>query len=152
MSTIARSKVWVTGDLLTASDLNGEFNTIINDYNGSIDQNNIGTITGTVTFSVSSDVDLLDLTKTGTGAGGIFDIADAGTGTSLDISKTGDGKVLNLVADSLTTTTLATISSNASSTGTRSILDLINDNTAATGTTLLRLQQDSTGAALEVSS
>ena len=70
MSTIARTKVWIAGDVLTAADLNGEFNTIYNDYNGSIDHNNIGTIAGTITHTVSSNIDLWDLTKTGSGAGG----------------------------------------------------------------------------------
>lgn len=41
MTTIARIKVWVPGDVLTASDLNGEFNNIINVANGQIDSNNI---------------------------------------------------------------------------------------------------------------
>lgn len=114
MSTISRTKVWVTGDVLTAADLNGEFNTIYNDYNGSIDHNNLGTIAGTVTHTVSANSDLWDLTKTGSGAGGIFDISDAGTGVSIDIDKTGDGEALNITANNTTGDVVDINSSNTS--------------------------------------
>lgn len=41
MSTITRLKTWISGDTLTHSDLNNEFNNIINDYNGGISNVNI---------------------------------------------------------------------------------------------------------------
>jgi hypothetical protein len=41
MSTLTRITTWSSGDTLTASALNGEFNNIINDYNGSISNANI---------------------------------------------------------------------------------------------------------------
>lgn len=41
MSTISRTKTWVTGDTLTASDLNAEFDAILTDYNGAISNANI---------------------------------------------------------------------------------------------------------------
>lgn len=41
MSVISRQKTWIPGDILTASDLNTEFNTLFNDYNGSVNLSNI---------------------------------------------------------------------------------------------------------------
>lgn len=41
MSTLSILKTWVTGDVLTATDLNAEFSNILNDYNGSIVNANI---------------------------------------------------------------------------------------------------------------
>ncbi len=41
MATIARQTTWVDNQSLTASALNGEFNNIINDYNGGITNANI---------------------------------------------------------------------------------------------------------------
>lgn len=41
MSTISRVKTWNIGDTLTASDLNAEFNNILNDYNGSVSNVNV---------------------------------------------------------------------------------------------------------------
>jgi len=42
ISTLSRIKTWATSDTLTAADLNAEFNNIVNDYNGSIVNANIG--------------------------------------------------------------------------------------------------------------
>lgn len=41
MATITRLTTWNTGDTLTASALNGEFNNIVNDYNGGITDANV---------------------------------------------------------------------------------------------------------------
>lgn len=41
MSTIARVTTWSDGQALTAAALNGEFNNIVNDYNGSITNANL---------------------------------------------------------------------------------------------------------------
>ena len=41
MATISRITTWNSGDTLTASALNGEFNNILNDYNGNITNANI---------------------------------------------------------------------------------------------------------------
>jgi hypothetical protein len=50
--------------------------------------------------------------------------------------------------DSLTTGGAILIESDSSSTGSRSLLKIINDNTSATGTTVINIQQDSTGPAI----
>jgi|TARA_R100000656_G_C3866441_1_gene111166 hypothetical protein len=91
MTQISRSKIWVTGDVLTAADLNGEINVIHNDYNGSIDEDNLGTITGNVTWSYSGNVDGITMTKTGTGSGSLLDGSNAGTDPSLKINNTSSG-------------------------------------------------------------
>jgi len=41
MATISRSKTWVDTDILTAADLNGEFDTVYNEVNGSLSNANI---------------------------------------------------------------------------------------------------------------
>lgn len=41
MATLSRVKTWISGDVLTASDLNAEFNNVLNDYNGGITNANI---------------------------------------------------------------------------------------------------------------
>lgn len=41
MASISRVRTWVTGDTLTAADLNAEFNNILNLVNGAIDNSNI---------------------------------------------------------------------------------------------------------------
>ena len=50
MSTISRLTTWSDGQTLTASALNGEFNNILNDYNGSITNANISN-TAAIAFS-----------------------------------------------------------------------------------------------------
>lgn len=96
MGIISRIKTWITGDILVASDINGEFNNILNDYNGSINEDNIGTITGTITWSTSANVDLISLTKSGTGVGSLIDGSNAGTDPSIDIDNTSTGDILLL--------------------------------------------------------
>lgn len=56
MSTLSRQTTWNTSDTLTASDLNAEFDNIVNDYNGGITNANIS---GSAAISASK----LDLTK-----------------------------------------------------------------------------------------
>ncbi len=41
MATISRSKTWVDTDILTAADLNGEFDTVYNEVNGSLSNANV---------------------------------------------------------------------------------------------------------------
>lgn len=60
MSTFSRIKTWISGDLLTAGDLNSEFNNLITGLNGSlnlsnIDQSIVPTWTGSHTFSAAAD-------------------------------------------------------------------------------------------------
>ena len=44
MATTNRIKTWITGDVLTAADLNGEFNNVLNTVNGGINEDNLDTI------------------------------------------------------------------------------------------------------------
>jgi len=46
MGTISRVTTWSTGDTLTASDLNGEFDNILSTANGSINADNLGVTAG----------------------------------------------------------------------------------------------------------
>ena len=58
--------------------------------------------------------------------------------------------IVNIVdADALTTGSIMQLTSNSSSTGTRNLVYIVNDHASATGTTGLKIQQDSTGLALD---
>ena len=46
MGTISRQTTWSTGDTLTASDLNGEFDNILSTANGSLNADNLGVTAG----------------------------------------------------------------------------------------------------------
>jgi hypothetical protein len=54
-------------------------------------------------------------------------------------------KGIDITADALTTGSALYIDSDSSSTGTRNIVEVIQNNTAATGSTVLKVQQDSSG-------
>lgn len=54
MSTIARLTTWVDNQLLTAADLNGEFNNILNDYNGGITNANISASAAIATSKINA--------------------------------------------------------------------------------------------------
>lgn len=66
MALSARSKIWVNGDVLTASDLNGEINIIRNCLTANVDETNLGTIKY-ATFSNNTANPTLDVTSTSTG-------------------------------------------------------------------------------------
>ena len=51
MGTISRVTTWSTGDTLTASDLNGEFDNILSTANGSINADNLGVTAGQASAS-----------------------------------------------------------------------------------------------------
>ena len=54
MSTISRSTTWSDGQTLTAAALNGEFNVVFNDYNGSITNANISGSAAIATSKISA--------------------------------------------------------------------------------------------------
>lgn len=54
MATIARITTWSSGDTLTATLLNGEFNNIINDYNGGITNANISASAAIATSKINT--------------------------------------------------------------------------------------------------
>lgn len=70
-------------------------------------------------------------------------IAHNGNGLALDIDGTNSSvDVMQVTANSLTTASLASFSSNSSSTGTRNLVEVINDNSASSSTTCLSVEQD----------
>lgn len=64
MSTIARITTWNSGDTLTASALNGEFNNILTDYNGGITNANISGAAAISTSKISGTAATLSGTET----------------------------------------------------------------------------------------
>ena len=66
---------------------------------------------------------------------------------SINADPSTTGYVMDVSADGLTTGGALKIDSDSSSTSTRSIVEVIQNNTAATGSTVLKVQQDSSGDA-----
>src|SRR3990167_10859066 len=64
MATITRVTTWSTGDTLTADALNGEFNNIVNDYNGGITNANISASAGIALSKLASTPATLTGTET----------------------------------------------------------------------------------------
>ena len=165
MSTLARLKVWVTGDTLTASDLNGEFNNIVNDYNGSVNSSNIGTLTGTLTMTMSANSDVININKSGSGAGNCLDLTNAGTDPTIAVTNSSTGGVLSATANSVTTGDVVSItangvttgevlkiSSNSADTSSRNVVEIIQDHASASSAIGLRVQQDADAPTLRLAS
>lgn len=68
MATITLPKTWATGDTLTASDLNNQFTTIANDYNGNITNANIASGAAIDVAKISGTAVNLSSAQTITGA------------------------------------------------------------------------------------
>lgn len=64
LSTIARATTWSSGDVLTAAALNGEFNVIFNDYNGSITNANISATAAIAASKISDTAVTLTASQT----------------------------------------------------------------------------------------
>ena len=78
-------------------------------------------------------------------------IAHNGNGLALDIDGTNSSvDVMQVTANSLTTASLASFSSNSSSTGTRNLVEVINDNAAAANADCLYIQQDADAFAVYI--
>jgi hypothetical protein len=93
----------------------------------------------------------IDMNSTGGGSAIEID-TEATTGVAIFIDGPGTTTVPVLkiaCADALTTGNVAHFESNASNTSTRDLVQIINNNTAATGATCLKIQQDSTGPAID---
>jgi hypothetical protein len=176
MATVNLGTMWTDGDTLTASALNNKFQVITTQVNGNIDSTNMATLTTTLTCNVTTNIDVLALTKSGSGAGSIIEASDAGTDPLLNLTKTGNGIGININTDATTVdavnidaNSLTTgygidmanldaltsgiglnIRSNSADTTARNLLYLLNDNTAATGCVALFVKQDSTNHAVEI--
>ena len=96
MSLIARIKIWVPGDLLTSANLNGEFNNILNDYNGSIDDTNIGTIANTILWSLATNVVGIRISKSASGVGEPIYITNQGTGDAIKIEQQANADAISI--------------------------------------------------------
>lgn len=80
MATISRVTTWADGDTVTASNLNGEFNNILNDYNGNITNANIASgaaiaaskldLAGQITNAMIANAAGIAISKINTGLSG----------------------------------------------------------------------------------
>lgn len=66
MATLSVSNTFVAGTIITAAAHNTNFSDVVSWANGNIGHTNLSTLTGTVTFSVSTNTKALDITGTGT--------------------------------------------------------------------------------------
>lgn len=83
-------------------------------------------------------------------AGGRVSITDTANEAALSVvSSAITSNALNITASSLTSARIAYLYSNSASTGLRNLVEIVNDNVLATGATVLKLQNDSTGLALD---
>lgn len=98
MSVISRIKTWITGDTLTASDLNAEFNNILNDYNGGITNANINASAAIAYSKISLSGSIINSDVSPSAAiaysklnlsGGIVN-ADISSGAAISASKISD--------------------------------------------------------------
>ena len=103
-----------------------------------------------ITADAVTTVNVIDITADALTSGKVLNITSTGTLTGSIIDITADsattGKGINLSMDALTSGSMLYLDSDSSSTGTRNLVEVINNNASATGTTVLKLQQDSTGA------
>jgi hypothetical protein len=74
MALINRSKIWIAGDILTASDLNNEFQVAYDCINGNIVSANIGTLSTLIFSNSTASSNVIVITKTNTG--NVFEILD----------------------------------------------------------------------------
>jgi len=85
MGTISRVTTWSTGDTLTASDLNGEFDNILSTANGSLNADNLGVTAGQ---AAASKAIVLDSNKDFANATGSNQIRNLTLSGSLKIGTT----------------------------------------------------------------
>jgi len=96
----------------------------------------------------NTTADTIDITSAATSAK-VMDIVASGVLTGDVVAITADsattGNGINMSMDALTTGGALKIDSDSSSTSARNIVEVIQNNTAATGSTVLKVQQDSSG-------
>ena len=112
MSTLSRVTTWVSGDTLTATDLNAEFDGILSDYNGSVSNVNIAsdaaitstkisgtavTLTSQRTITTASDGATVTFVLT---SGNIHQVTLGGNRTlALSGAATGQSFIVRLIQD-----------------------------------------------------
>lgn len=138
------------------------------------------TFTGSNTFTGTATFDRIDAnTLRAVGSGGLLIESNNGTDVALFGAGGGAGvtfygglttvgaisttslavtsfatttNAIDIIGDSITTGSVLRAYSNSADTNTRSLASFINDHASATGTTVLNLQQDSTGSAIKIQS
>ncbi len=65
MATLSLTNSFIAGTLAKASEVNANFTDIVNWANGNVGSDNIGTLTGTVTWNITTGVKAVDITTSG---------------------------------------------------------------------------------------
>jgi len=115
MSTLSRQKTWATSQTFTAADINAEFDNIVDDYNGSVSNDNIAADAAIATSKISGTAVTLAGTETLTNKTLTTPAIDQINEATSAAGVTADGVLLK---DSEVTT------------------DVINEKTGATGVTI----------------
>lgn len=84
MALVSRTKIWVAGDILTASDLNNELQVLYDVVNGNLNSANLGTLS-TITFSNSTAASTV-MTVTKTNTGNVLEVTNSNKNIIVDSS------------------------------------------------------------------
>lgn len=131
MASISVPNTFTAGTTILSAEVNDNFTTIYNDYNGNITNANLAAGAAIV------DTKLAQITTAGKVDG--TSLVDLG-----DIPKQAEttSNCFLIDSDTITTGGLAVFDSNSAETDTRNLVSIVNDNTLATGATILNIQQD----------
>lgn len=91
MGLIVKPNTFVPGTVIRSAEVNDNFDVIYNEFNGNINEANLTTLTGTVTWSLGTNVSAIAITKGAAGAGSLIDLTNAGTDPTIKINTTGTG-------------------------------------------------------------
>ena len=132
MGLITIGNTFTAGTTAVAAEVNANFSTIANEFNGSISNANIaaGAAIALSKLSLSSDA-----TFTG-------DVSFTNTATTDDI--------VTITGNSLTTGSGLKVTSSSANTSARKLIQVVNDGTAASATACIDVDNDSSGPAINL--
>ena len=132
MGLISAPNTFTAGTTALASQVNSNFSTIYNEFNGNITNTNISPAAAIALTKISlSD----DATFTG-------DISFTNSATTDD--------VVTITANSLTSGSAIKVTSSASSTTARKLVEIVNDNSAASAVACIDIDNDASGPAINI--
>ncbi len=83
MGLIVKPDTFIPGTIIRSAEVNDDFDLIYNEFNGSINEANIGTLTGTIDWLLTTNISAISINKTAVGAGNVISITNAGTGSDI---------------------------------------------------------------------
>ncbi len=153
--TSARNLVEIINDSAAADATTGLYIQQDGDhYALNIQMNGLSNSDGVILTDTSNSAnyrDVVTIESTGGGNATPLNINQESNATAFDVSHGGTTTTgFYIAANSLTTGNIAYLRSTSTDTSSRNLVSMVNDSAAATGATVLNLQQDSTGTALDI--